>query len=146
MPFMPFFGPTEGRTLRPSRGTPRPSRGTPPALPRDFHPGPAKGPSPAQSPSPAQGQIFGNLPPGNLEIWDPKNPPLLLKLSKSKSMSPKMLARSGLVGKTSSCLFFIPFQVISSMGRKHEGKLLFSVVGPCCYPPLVGLLVFVVYS
>merc|ERR1711965_1162447 len=34
------------------------------------------------------------LGPGNPEIWDPKK-----KISKSKSILPKMLARPGLVGK-----------------------------------------------
>ena len=56
------------------------------------------GQSPAQAWPRPDFWKFGNLGPGNLEIWDPKNQKKY-KFSKSKSVLPKMSARSGLVGK-----------------------------------------------
>ena len=67
------------------------------------------------------------------------------KISKSKSVLPKMLARSGLVGKkTPGPIWGHPgqFFVWAEQIQKMLKKCLFSLVGPCCYPPLVGLLVF----
>ena len=55
-----------------------------------------------------------------------------------------MSARSGLVGKRTSRLHLGPSRAIFCVGRKNAKMpkfCLFSLVGPCCYPPLVGLLV-----
>ena len=60
---------------------------------------------------------------GNLETWGPGNPeswgPKNQKLSKFKSVLPKMSTRSGLVGKTSSRPYLGPFEAIFSIGRKN---------------------------
>ena len=106
---------------KPSRGAPRPSRG---ALRPTRGAQPAQGPSPAQArPSPAQAWISGHLEILNLEIWKfgiPKNPKT--KFSESKSVSPKMTARSGLVRKKSSWPHLGPFQAYVSMDRKSATK------------------------
>ena len=61
--------------------------------------GPKPDPSWAQAgPQLGPSQISGNLEIWDLEIWDPKKFKKL-KLSRSKSVLPKMSARSGLVGK-----------------------------------------------
>ena len=91
----------------------------------------------------------GNLEirePGNLEIWD-QTTSKKWKFSKSKSVSPKMYARSGLVGKKASSPVSMPFQAFSHGPEKSEKNVqpMFAmqpVWGPCCYPPLVGPNVF----
>ena len=93
---------------------------------------------------------------GNLEIWGPGHPEILRfedleiqkfwdqkkKNSKFKSVLPKMLARSGLVGKKSSRPYLGPSWAIFSMDRtnpKNANKMcIFPVWGHCCYPPGVG--------
>ena len=75
-----------GPSLGPSLGHLRPK------------PGPKPGPSRAQAGPKPDFWNFGNLEPGNLGIWDPKKS-RKYKFSKSKSVLPKMSARSGLVGK-----------------------------------------------
>ena len=77
---------------------------------------------------------------GNLEIWGPENPEILRfgdleiqnvgiqkikkwKVSKSKSVLPKMSARSGLVGKQSSRPHLGPCQASFCVGWKNSKKL-----------------------
>ena len=60
----------------------------------------------------------------NLGIWKSRNlgskKSKKSKFSKSKSVSPKMSTRSGLVGKNSSRPYFMQFQAIFCMGRKNR--------------------------
>ena len=98
---------------------------------------PTRGAHPAQDPSPAlpraqarpkaqawpaPGQILEIWEPGNPEIWDPKNEKKW-KFSKSKSVLPKILARSGLVGKNTSRSYFGPSEAICSMDRTNTQKM-----------------------
>ena len=60
----------------------------------------------------------------NLQIWGPGNPencvPKIQKqISKFKSVLPKMLARSGLVGNKSSWPYLGPSEAIFSIGPKN---------------------------
>ena len=74
------------------------------------------------------------LGPGNPEVWSPKNKKNQ-KFSKFKSVLPKMLARSGLVGKKSSRPHLGPSEAIFSMDRKNpknaKKKCIFSLVERC---------------
>ena len=80
---------------------------------------------------------------GGVWIWGPKNQKK--KLSKFKSVLPKMSARSGLVGKKSSWPYLGPSEAIFSIDRKNQknAKILpiflggpmgpYSPgLGPCC--------------
>ena len=69
---------------------------------------------------------------GNPEIWDLEKSKEY-KFSKSKSVSPKMLARSGWVGQNNSRPHLGPFQVIFSMGQTKCQNL----TNDCLFP-LVG--------
>ena len=72
--------------------------------------------------------------PGNLEIWESwDRKEKKYKLSKSKSVSPKMLARSGLVGKNPpgpmSC-HFKQFSAWAGNTEKIHNFCIVSLVGP----------------
>ena len=75
-------------------------------------------------PKPCRGQILEIWEPGNPEIWNPKTYKKY-KLSKSKSMSSKMSARSGLAGNK---LLPAPFRAIFSMDQKDNA---FKTVDDC---------------
>ena len=66
-------------------------------------------------PKPGPGQILEIWEPGDPESWNSRK----CKFSKSKSMSPKMSARSGFAGKRSSQAHLVPLQTIFSMDRKR---------------------------
>ena len=101
-------------------------------------PGPPEGPTRPKAqarPSPAQGQISEDLEiwgPGNLEMWNP-NKSKKQKFSKSKSVLPKMSARSGLLGTKSFWPYWGPSEAIFSMDHRNQNKInnicLFSLVG-----------------
>ena len=85
-------------------------------------PGPKLGPSPAQpGPSLAQARCLGTWKSGNLESKKFQKS----KFSKSKSVLPKMSARSRLVGEISSWPNLGPFQTSCSMGRKNSKIVVF---------------------
>ena len=65
---------------------------------------------------------LGTQESGNPESWDPTY--LKYKFSKSKSVSPKMSARSELVGKNSTWPHLGPSQANFSMGQKHAKNML----------------------
>ena len=82
---------------------------------------------------PGPGQISGNLGTwhGNPECWGPTRPKKI-KLSKSKSVSPKMSARSGLAGKKTFRPHLGPSQAIFSMDQKkpkNQKNCLLSLMG-----------------
>ena len=102
---------------------------------------------------------LGTWKSGNLEIWGPGNPEswvpknqTKIKLSKFKSVLPKMSARSGLVGKNPPGPIrghLKPFFPWTEQIKKKNVKILaislggpmgpiHPVWGPCCYPPEVG--------
>ena len=92
-----------------------------PPGPPEGPPGPAEGPSPA---SPAQGWPrpdfwkFGNLGPGNLEMWDPKNPKI-----KNLKIKIRVAQNVGKVWISRKKTFPAPFGAIPgifSMGRKIQ--------------------------
>ena len=97
-------------------------------------------------PSPARGQI--------LEIWDleiqkfgiPKFSKM--KILKIQIRSAQNVGKVWISRKKSSWPHLAPFQVIFSMDCKNQEMpkfCLFSLVGPCCYPSLVGLLVLICF-
>ena len=80
----------------------------------------------------------------NLGIWDPRKSPQT-KSSKSKSVSPKMSARSGLVGKNPPSPIWGHLGPFFAWAEQIQKIALFSPIfailpvwGPCCYPPEVG--------
>ena len=97
---------------------------------------------------------------GNLEIWGPENPEILRfgdleiqnfgiqkkkRVSKIKSVLPKMSARSGLVGKNPPSpiwghpgQFFPWTEKIQKMQKNNICLPMFPVWGHCYYPPGVG--------
>ena len=111
---------------------------------------------------------------GNLETWKSRNLEILdleiqkfgdlgtwksrrlrskkseKKISKSKSVLPKMSARSGLVGNKSSWPYLGPSKAILSKDQKNQKTIKNADflwwangpdspgLGPCCYPPEVG--------
>ena len=82
-------------------------------------------------PKPGVGQILEIWEPGNPEIWDPKNQKDG-EFSKSKSVLPKMSARSGLAGKRPSRPHLVPSQAIFPWTGKIEKMYIF------CQFSLVG--------
>ena len=106
-----------GKKRWPTRGPTRPKAQAQPSL---AQPGPSPAqarPRPAQArPKPGPGQISEDL-----EIWifGIQQQFEKYKISKSKSVLPKMSARSGLVGKNNSWPHLGPFQAIFSMGPKN---------------------------
>ena len=84
------------------------------------------GSSPAwPSPSPARGQILEIWGPENQKHWNPKNQKIKIKVSKSKSVLPKMSARSGLAGKRPRGALFgaIPGNFLHGTGKTMRKKL-----------------------
>ena len=82
---------------------------------RWLKPGPAR-------PKPGPVQILEIWEPGNPEIWNPKKTKKKRKFSTSKSMSPKMSARSGLAEKRTSRPHSGPSQAIFCVGQKNRKK------------------------
>ena len=68
--------------------------------------------------------------PGHLKIWDiwDRRNSQKYKISKSKSVLPKMLARSGLVGKNSSWPQLGPSLAIFCVGRKNRKNTYFLLI------------------
>ena len=83
-------------------------------------------------PKPCPGQILKIWGPGNPEICNPNNKK---KVSKFKSVLPKMSARSGLARERRRVAHLGPFQAIFSMDRKKKNK---KQIDHICLFPLVG--------
>ena len=129
-----FFGPARPKWVGPSRapvGGPK----TGPSGWAQARPGPSQAQA-GPKPGPSRAQAGPKLGPSRAqagpkpEIWDPKKSEKY-KFSKSKPVSPKMSARSGLAGKRTSRPHLGPSQAIFCVGRKNtkNDKILPIVLG-----------------
>ena len=105
--------------------------------PNRVKPGPKLGPSWVQAGPKPDFWKFGNLGPGHLEIWDPKKKEILkIKIRSAQNVGKVWISRKKIIlaqfGVISGHFVHGPKQI-----KKYK-KCVFSLVGPCCYPPGVG--------